>query len=87
MRQRNNNISYTLTIQTPYGVIENKDGLKNINDIALWINTAYFNGFEVVSRAMVSNWIYMPDKSKREFAQRFQIKRTEVSTNSCPISA
>ena len=93
MRQRNNKISYSITIQTPLGDIETQDGLKNIEDIALWINTAYFNGFEVVSRSMVSNWIYMPDKSKRNFAHRFNIERKiqemsgSASTNSYPISA
>lgn len=88
MRQRNNKISYELTIQTPYGVVESQDGFKNIEEIAIWINTAYFNGFEVITRSMVSNWIYMPNKHKREYAQRFNIKKqTTEPTNSYPISA
>jgi len=92
MRQRNNNISYLVEVNTPVGEIEHIEDIKNLEDIALYINTTYFNGFEVVSRAMVSNWLYLPDNKRRSFAQRFNIKRidntddTKSPTTPYPIS-
>ncbi len=87
MRQRNNQYTYEVEVSTPLGEIETLTDMKNLEDIALYINTAYFNGFEVVSRSMVSNWIYMPNKSKRQFANRFNIKKVDNSTTTYPISA
>jgi len=87
MRQRNNEFLYELSVNLPVGGVEHKSNIQNLQDIADYINTAYFNGFEVVSRSMVSNWIYAPDNQRRAFANRFNIKRIKTSTNSYPISA
>ncbi len=87
MRQRNNEYLYELSVNLPVGGVEYKSNIQNLQDIADYINTAYFNGFEVVSRSMVSNWIYAPDNTRRAFAHRFNIKRVKSPTNSYPISA
>jgi len=73
VRQRNNTIKYAVEIDTPNGEFKRIDGIKNLGDIANKLNVMYFDGFEVVSRPMVSNWLYYPDRCRRSFAERFNI--------------
>ena len=73
VRQRNNTIKYAVEIDTPNGEFKRIEGIKNLGDIANKLNVMYFDGFEVVSRPMVSNWLYYPDRCRRSFAERFNI--------------
>jgi len=75
MRQRHSNETYSLSVKTPQGkMIEFKD-LYNLEHIANTINMTFFSGFDVVSRPMVSNWLYYPERSRRLFATNFDIRK------------
>ena len=74
-RQRDNTIKYAVEVDAPNGTLTRFDGINNLNDIAKKLNVMYFDGFEVVSRPMVSNWLYYPDRCRRSFANRFNITK------------
>ena len=74
-RRKNQKISYKLHVDVPDGTKEEHKGFDNLQDIADAINNIYFNDFQVVSRAMVNNWLYKGNNMRREYALRFKIKR------------
>jgi len=75
MRQRNNNYVYDLDVVVPNGHKDTITDLVNLVDIAKAINKTYFNGFNVVSRSMVNNWLYYPDQPRRAYAENFTIHK------------
>jgi hypothetical protein len=74
-RNRNNNIHYTLKVNDMYGEYHEYERINNLQTIADTINANYFSCFPVVSRAMVSNWVYKPDTLKRPAFNRFIIDK------------
>ena len=74
-RQRHKNISYAVEVNTPNGEMIYIDGLNTLDEIAVNINKTFFNGFGVVSRAMVNNWVYYPNQPRRSFATNFNIQK------------
>ena len=66
---------YNLEVDCPNGIIDCWDNLNNLQEIANLINTEYFNDFPVVSRAMVNNWVFKPKEFRRQYANRFKIKK------------
>ena len=77
-RQRNNNIQYAIEVDTPKGECMRFEGICNLDRVAKTLNVNLFNGFEVVSRAMVSNWFYYPDQPRRNFASNISITKYEL---------
>ena len=73
-RRRNNDTQYQLCVRTPMG--ENKQFIyDNLNDMASGLNRNFFSSFPVVTDTMISNWIHYPQKSRRQFAQAFDITK------------
>jgi len=77
-RQRNNSYLYTISVDTPKGDTIFITDIKNLQSVATTINDRFFNSFEVVSRAMVNNWLYQPNTPRRQFANNFDISRVCV---------
>ena len=74
-RRRDNNVGYELDVLTPEKKIDYYTDIHNLERLSALINVNYFSGFNVVSRNMVNNWIYYPDKPRREFGDRFTIRK------------
>ena len=74
-RHRNNKVNYSIEVSTPTGDTIFLNNLANLNDIAVEINAKFFNSFEVVSRAMVNNWLYYPTQHRGRIGERFLIKK------------
>ena len=74
-RQRNNSYLYSIAVDTPNGECIVINDIKNLQSVATTINDRFFNSFDVVSRAMVNNWLYQPDTPRRQFATNFDISR------------
>tara|TARA_R110002153_G_scaffold139065_5_gene289712 strand:- start:120 stop:371 length:252 start_codon:yes stop_codon:yes gene_type:complete len=74
-QRRNNSISYTIEVSTPTGDMIYVDNIPNLNEVAMNINKKFFNSFDVVSRAMVNNWLYYPQQPRRAFANNFNIRK------------
>ena len=75
--RRNNNIFYSVECDTPNGEFIKIDDIDNLAQIAIMINIKFFNSFEVVSRSMVSNWLYYPDTPRKRYAMDFKIYKYE----------
>lgn len=75
--RRNNNIFYSVECDTPNGKFVKIDEINNLAQIAIMINKRFFNSFEVVSRSMVSNWLYYPDTPRKRYAMDFKIYKYE----------
>ena len=75
-RRRNHNIYFNIEVNSHLGneTIEYIDNLQQVTDI---LNNKYFNGFNVITRTMVSNWIHYPDKPRRDYANAFNIIRVK----------
>ena len=69
-RSRNNNVAYAIEVDTPNGDFKRIDNIINLEE--------FFNGFSVVSRPMVNNWLYYPDTPRRNFATNFNIIKYEI---------
>tara|TARA_Y100000593_G_C4271778_1_gene317755 strand:- start:188 stop:430 length:243 start_codon:yes stop_codon:yes gene_type:complete len=77
-RQRNNKIAYSIEVDTPDGEFKKFDNIPNLDMVAHTINKAFFNNFEVVSRPMVSNWLYYPQTPRRNYATNFNIVKYQI---------
>tara|TARA_R110002072_G_scaffold24198_6_gene82656 strand:- start:4331 stop:4573 length:243 start_codon:yes stop_codon:yes gene_type:complete len=77
-RSRNNNVAYAIEVDTPNGDFKRIDNIINLERVAKTINKEFFNGFSVVSRPMVNNWLYYPDTPRRNFATNFNIIKYEI---------
>ena len=77
-RRRNNTIAYALEVDMPNGEFYRFDDMDNLDVIAHTINVKFFNGFSVVSRAMVNNWLYKPNPPRKSYAEAFNILKYEV---------
>ena len=75
MRSRNNNIFYSIEVDCPNGDNQFFHKITNLKQVADVINKKFFNSFDVVSRAMVNNWLYYPDQPRRAFANNFKIAK------------
>ena len=73
--RRRNDQFYELVVRCPSGIIETFTSLDNLQSIVEVINHQYFNDFDVITRAMVNNWVYKPNDYKRDAFSRFDIKR------------
>jgi hypothetical protein len=73
-RRRNNDTRYQICVRTPEG--DTKQYIyDNLNDMACGLNRNFFSGFGIVTDTMISNWIHYPQKSRRQFAQAFDITK------------
>ena len=72
-RSRNNGIAYAIEVDTPNGEHRRITNILNLERVAHTINKEFFNGFAVVSRPMVNNWLFYPDTPRRNFATNFNI--------------
>ena len=79
MPRRNNNVSYSLEVMTPNGRTIQINNLNTLDKIATKINCNFFNSFDVVSRAMVNNWLFYPNQPRRSFANNFTIKKIKLN--------
>lgn len=77
-RRRNNTYAYALEVDMPNGDFIRLDQIDNLDKIAHTINVKFFNGFAVVSRAMVNNWLYQPNTPRKSYAEAFNITKYEV---------
>lgn len=77
-RARNKNIAYAIEVVTPNGEQRRINDIVNLARVAETINREFFNGFAVVSRPMVNNWLFYPDTPRRNFANNFNIIKYEI---------
>jgi len=78
-RKRNNEFAYRLEAIMPLtNECKKFLDINTLEDLSATINVNFFNGFPVVSRAMVNNWIYYPDRPRRMFGDAFKINRVKV---------
>ena len=75
MRRRDNNYTYQLWVENPNGESELFADINTLTEIVDIINQEYFSGFAVITRNMVSNWIYYPARNRGDIAIDFIFKR------------
>ena len=78
IRRKNNSISYELEA-TLQNEIKYFNGINNLEQLASVINSNFFSNLPVVSRAMLSNWIYYPERPRRSFGDCFKINKVKAS--------
>ena len=78
-RCRNNNIFYSIEVDMPLGETKFFNKINNLQQVATTINKNFFNCFDVVSRAMVNNWLYYQDQPRRAFANNFKIAKYSLT--------
>jgi len=78
-RRRRDNVCYELEATNPTSnEIKKFFDINNLEELSAIINVNFFNGFPVVSRAMVNNWIHYPDRPRRQFGDYFKIAKVRV---------
>jgi len=76
MRQRHHNILYDVKVEFNDNNFLLAD-FKTLKDIAVKLNEKLFSGFPVVSRSMVSNWLYYPTRQRSNIGQYIEIIKIE----------
>ncbi len=77
-RRRNNDTQYIITAVLPstgQNIIVRVDTLEQGADV---INDSLFNGFEVFTRNMLSNWLYYPSKRNGRLSDNIDIQKTTI---------
>jgi len=78
-RRKNNKYCYELTASSPTSNDQKKFyDINNLNHLCDVINANFFNSYPVVSRAMVNNWVFYPEKPRRICFNYFKIAKIEV---------
>lgn len=73
-RRRMNNTTYSLSVELNEKRFE-FEHLDNYQVVADTLNETFFSGLKVISRSMISNWIHYPHKPRRDFANKFIIRK------------
>ena len=77
-RRRNNDTQYIITAIVPStgeNIIVQVDTLEQGADA---MNYNLFNGFEVFTRNMLSNWLYYPNKRNGRLSENIDIRKTTI---------
>lgn len=78
-QRRHKDTCYIVEATLPHnGETKTFHDIPNLEVLSNTINVNFFNGFPVVSRAMINNWLYYPDRPRRMFGDYFKINRVKL---------
>ena len=72
-QQRSKNISFDVEVKYPDGTTKTLYNLYNVEHIADILNLECFNGFQVLTRSIVSNWLYSKHTNGDRISKYFNI--------------